>query len=109
MSTHSAFIGDRIYALRLSRNEIPQLEDKAGAGIGTIWRRLLSGEFAHADVVETIRLGLIGGGEKPESAATLIKRHVVTRPIAELLPIAIGVLEGLFIGAPASTQKDITA
>jgi hypothetical protein len=109
MNAHSAFIGDRFYSLRLTRKEIPQLEEHAGTGIGTIWRRLLSGVFTQADLNETIRLGLIGAGASPQSAATIVERHVVTRPFAETLPIAIGVLEILFVGAPASPHKDVAA
>jgi hypothetical protein len=109
MSAHSAFIGDRLYLLRLTRNEIPQLEEKTGAGIGTIWRRILSGDFAHADLVETIRLALIGGGATPQNASTITERHAATRPYAELLPIAIRTFEILFVGSPASTGIDIGA
>jgi hypothetical protein len=109
MSAHSAFIGDRVYSLRLSRKEIVQLEEHSGTGIGAIWRRLLSGDFTQADLTETIRLALIGGGASPQSAATIVERHVATRPFVETLPIAIAVLEILFVGAPAPSHKDVAA
>jgi hypothetical protein len=109
MSAHSAFIGDRVYSLRLTRNEIPLLEEKTGAGVGTIWRRILSGDFTHADLSETIRLALIGGGATPQNASTIVERHVAARPYTETLPIAIGVLEILFVGAPAFSHLDIAA
>ena len=107
MTAHSAFIGDRTYPLRLGRNEILSLEEKQGRGIGTIWRNVLSGDFAHADLTETIRLGLVGAGMAPQAAQILTERDVATRPYAELLPIAIGTLELLFVGAPACSHPNV--
>lgn len=49
-------------AFSLPPELILELERKTGAGIGSFCRRLFAGDFRHAEITETIRLGLIGGG-----------------------------------------------
>ncbi|TCT12659.1 tail tube GTA-gp10-like protein [Tepidamorphus gemmatus] len=100
--THRAFFGDTERAFALPPAMIAELERLSGAGIGGLCRRLFAGEFHHAHVVETIRLGLIGGGETPQRAAELIATYATARPLAETYPIAVAILECVWFGAPAS-------
>lgn len=53
---------DGAYAFALFAGQIRELEEKADAGPMEIYRRLLTGSWRMVDVVETIRLGLVGGG-----------------------------------------------
>lgn len=96
--SHVTFFGDGEREFRLSPELIVELERKTGAGIGALCKRLFAGQFAHADVLETIRLGLIGGGEKPEVAASLIAAYAAPRPLIETYPLAVSVLEVAWFG-----------
>ena len=69
--THHAFFGDGERDFLLTPEIIVELERKTGAGIGGLCRRLFAGDFKHADITETIRLGLIGGGTSPKEADAL--------------------------------------
>ena len=97
---HRAFLGDAERAFAVTPTLIPELEAKTGTGIGTLCRRLFAAEFRHADVTETVRLALIGGGEKPAEAERLVRVYVAGRPLAESYPLAVAILEALWFGAP---------
>jgi hypothetical protein len=104
-TTHRAFFGDAERAFRLTPDGIVELERKTGAGIGALCRRLFAGDFHLADVSETIRLGLIGGGESPERAAQLIASYVTARPFGETYPLAVAVLEAAWFGKKVETPE----
>lgn len=109
MTIHTAFFGDRERGFRVTSKLIPELERATGAGIGLLCKRLFDGYFSHADIAETIRIGLIGAGEPPKRAAELVAVYVADRPLAETYPIAVGILEKLWFGleAEADSQADI--
>jgi len=109
MTEHRDFLGDAERAFRLTPELIPELERLTGAGIGSLCRRVFAGEFRFVDVTETIRLGLIGGGEKPEEAAALVKAYVAPRPLDESYPTAVAVLEALWFGRPKVGPVQSTA
>jgi len=52
------------------------------------------------DVREVIRLGLIGGGMKPDRALVLVKRHVEAEPIFLAMLLARQVLHRAMFGPP---------
>jgi hypothetical protein len=56
-------------------------------------------QFKLADLVEVIRLGLIGGGTTPERAAQLTGTYARNRPIDELYPLAFDILDARWGGA----------
>ena len=68
---HTAFFGDSEHTFALTDDMIAELERLSKAGIGALYMRALNLQFTIADLVETIRLGLIGGGTAPEQAAQL--------------------------------------
>lgn len=85
------FGGDRQrFGLRLG--EVGELERLCNAGVAGILYRLSTSQFYHADVRETLRLGLIGGGLSPPDALALIKIYFDGRPLVESLQIAIDIL-----------------
>ena len=104
MNTHTAFFGDRERAFAIMPALIPELEAKTGAGVGSLCRRLFAGDFSHGDLTEPIRLALIGGGAAPKEAAPLVAPYVTGRPLAEVYPLAVAILETLWFGA-ASTGE----
>ena len=100
MSKHVAFFGDAEYSFRLTPALIVELEQKCGTGVGTICHRVFNRQFVQADISETIRLALIGGGTTPKRAAELVATYVAGRPFAETWPLASKILERAWFGAP---------
>lgn len=97
--THRAFFGDGERAFHIAPPLIVELERKTGVGIGGLCRRLFAGDFHHADVTEVIRLALIGGGASPKDADALVAAYAVNRPLSEVYPLAVSILETLWFGA----------
>ncbi|MEX0408563.1 gene transfer agent family protein [Aquibium sp. LZ166] len=97
--THVAFFGDGERSFALPPELIMELERKTGAGIGLLCRRVFARDFALADLLETIRLALIGGGASPKEAADLIAAYGAPRPISETFPLAAAILETVFFGS----------
>mgnify|MGYP000869510875 CR=1 FL=1 len=102
-----AFFGDGTRTFRSRPELIDELERKTGRGISGLSKSLFSGDFRHAEMTETIRLALVGGGETPEVAASLTAAYAANRPIVEVLPLAVAILETAFFGKPApETEGD---
>ncbi|HWK34419.1 MAG TPA: gene transfer agent family protein [Hyphomicrobium sp.] len=101
-NTHRAFLGVGEYDFALTPPMIVELERITEAGIGAILARLTDRRFKHRDLVETIRLALIGGGTSPQRAGEIVAAYVVPRPLAETYPLALSILEALWFGADAS-------
>jgi hypothetical protein len=85
--------GDGEYTFRLGPDEIEELEAKRKAGVFQIATRLAPETRAcHSqDIVQTIRLGLIGGGMKPVDALAKVRKYVDERPIDESRDVAYAV------------------
>jgi len=107
--THRAFFGDGERDFRITPELIVELERKTGAGIGALCRRLFAREFKQADMIETIRLALIGGGTSPKDADALVAAYAVNRPLAEIYPLAVSILETLWFGASKKGEGDAAA
>lgn len=104
--THRAFFGDGERDFRITPELIIELERKTGAGIGGLCRRLFAGDFRHADVTEAIRLALVGGGTAPKDADSLVSAYAVNRPLSEVYPLAVSILETLWFGGAKSEKTD---
>jgi len=103
---HRAFFGDAERDFALDALMIGELERVTGAGIGAIFKRLFANQFSHRDILETIRLGLIGGGEKPAIAASLVHVYAENQPINSTLPLALAILETLFFGKASGANNE---
>jgi hypothetical protein len=97
---HRAFFGDAEYDFRLPPSLVIELEQKTGTGIGALCTRVFHKHFTQADIHETIRLGLIGGGIAPERAAKLIASYAADRPLSETYPVAVAILDNVWFGQP---------
>ena len=95
---HNAFFGDGEKTFALTDPMIAELERLTGSGIGAFYQRVIRMDFRLADLVEVIRLGLIGAEMHPEQAATLTNTYARNRPIAEIFPLAIDILECRWTG-----------
>jgi hypothetical protein len=84
---------DGEYTFRLAIAQLRELQEKCDAGPLELYRRMFSGKWRLDDVRETIRLGLIGGGQVPPAAALkLVIRYVDDRPLMESVDVARVVL-----------------
>lgn len=72
----------RKFALKIK--QIDELQRLCGAGIGEIIARMHNHTFYVRDVYDTIRLGLIGGGEQDVVAFALCETYVDGRPLARV-------------------------
>jgi hypothetical protein len=66
--------GEHPFCLRIG--ELRALEQKCNAGLGVITIRLLGGQWYLDDILETLRLGLIGGGMARDEAARIVDRSL---------------------------------
>lgn len=108
-TSHIAFFGDATHTFKITPQLISELEAKTNAGIGELCKRLFGGQFRFADITETIRLGLIGGGLSPEISHRLVQTYAMDRPLEETLPLAIDILSKLWFGQqpqPEETNAD---
>jgi hypothetical protein len=94
---HRAFFGDAERDFALTPELILELERKSGKGIGRLAHDLRNWHFAYADMAETVRLAMIGGGTKPEEAAALMKAYAA-KPQAELYKLALDITEVAWFG-----------
>ncbi|WP_300396433.1 gene transfer agent family protein [Henriciella sp.] len=84
---------DADYLFRLPLKRIAELEERCGSPIGTIWKRVcLTGDYHAVDLIETVRLGLIGGGMDAQDARKLIDRYCDQWPLAEWHKHALAIL-----------------
>lgn len=96
---HTAFFGDGKHTFALTDDMITELERITDLGIGALYLRAVKMQFVLADLVEIIRLGLIGGGTTtPERAAQLTDTYARNRPIGELYPLALDILDARWNG-----------
>ncbi|WP_170344483.1 gene transfer agent family protein [Ruegeria atlantica] len=102
--THTAFFGDGEYTFALTDDMITELERIADLGIGAFYMRAVNMQFKLADLIEIIRLGLIGGGTKPERAAQLTDTYARNTPIDDLYPLALDILDARWGGKPDTTE-----
>ena len=104
MMKHTAFFGDSERGFTLTPETIVELERITGAGIGSLCRRLFAGDFRQAEIIETIRLALIGAGTNPKEAAALVATYAAPRPLNETYPLAVAILERLWFGDAAQKE-----
>lgn len=76
---------DGTFTFRLGLSEIEELERKRDLSVFEIARRLApeTRQARSTDIIETIRLGLIGGGMAPVDALVKVRKYVDERPLDE--------------------------
>lgn len=102
---HKAFFGDRERDFSLTPHLIPEFERVTGRAIGATVENLRGMSFAQ--IVTTVRLGLIGGGAHPEEANTLVQTYVNAHPLGELHLLALDILTDLWTGPEAKPADEV--
>lgn len=100
MISHTAYFGDSVRAFTLTDTIIEELQHKTGLGIGALFLRMSSSQFRVADIIEVIRLGLIGAGTNPQDAQRLVDAYANDRPFDETFPLALDILDARWNGKP---------
>jgi Phage tail tube protein, GTA-gp10 len=88
------FAGDT-RRFQLTRGGINELQQICNAGIGGIFKRVRNEDYTQADIRETIRLGLIGGGMDPASALALVRAAVDDQPLGPNVLLAALILHAI--------------
>lgn len=88
--------GEHEFALRM--NELRRLQTACDAGPEEVFNRLRVGTWRLNDLVETIRLGLIGAGMKEADAKVLVLPLFEQYPLAEFKFIAHKILHHSLLG-----------
>lgn len=103
--------GDGEHLFKLPLKMIAELQEKCGGvGIGTIYRRVLTGDYRGEDLVETVRCGLVGGGMPGPDARKLIDRYCDTWPLDVWHQHAMAILGACVQGySGADTSKKAPA
>ena len=106
MISHTAYFGDGVKTFTLTDSVIKELQHKTDLGIGALFLRMTASQFRVADIVEIIRLGLIGGGTSPADAQRLVDTYAVDRPFDETFPLALDILDARWSGKPEVAEDD---
>lgn len=85
---------------RLAIGEALSLEQNRDSGLAEILARLSGPGWRIADIRETLRLGLIGGGMEGARARTLVEDNVRPGQLAEHVLYARAVLMAAIVGNP---------
>lgn len=104
---HKAFFGDRERDFSLTPHLIPELERLTDKGIGAIVEGIRRAGFA--DMVNIVRLGLIGAGAHPKEAADLVQAYVDAHPLGELHLLALDIVMDLWTGPAAQLGTEAAA
>lgn len=99
---------DGEHKFRLALGQLRELQEKADAGPELIFTRLEAGSWRVDDIVETIRLGLIGGGADSTKARTLVQRYVGAGSLLDNVMPAMQIIAAALIGAPDEAPKKAT-
>jgi hypothetical protein len=99
------FFGEEEHPFALTPETIAELERKLNAGIAEIYGRVMGARFRFGDLVEIIRLGLIGGGMNPQAAMALVDTYAKPRPVMELYPTVIDILDMAWNGTADLTKE----
>lgn len=106
--------GEHEFALRLG--ELEALQKITGEGPGLVLARLhetlgaggLFGPWKVADILDTIRLGLIGGGMDKIEARDLVLSMIERHGLPALISTAIEILLATFVDQEAKPSEDET-
>jgi len=84
----------------LNIGELEELQEQCDAGPEEIFHRISEGRWRLADIRETLRLGLKGGGMDPDMAMVMVARYASPGQLAVHKPLVTCILSAALVGAP---------
>jgi len=90
---------------RLGIGQLRELQEKCNKGPLEILSDLQSGRWRYDDILQPIRLGLVGGGLGLSEALILAERNVTPGRLAECALIAMAIVGAAITGAPDEPIK----
>ena len=87
------FFGDGYYNFSLKIGQLQTLQEKTGLGAFALLNKFYNQEWFVSELKETIRLGLIGGGNQPKLAYDLTEEYVIEGYLLDHVPLAIGIIQ----------------
>lgn len=97
---------DQTRTFRLRIGELRELQEKCGnRGPLTIWNALMSGTWLVDDVIQPIRLGLIGGGMEQGAALKIVNTHLGDGRLKEGVMVAQAIILRAVTGPPDEQLK----
>lgn len=93
------FAGDT-RTFKLAIENILALEDSCDAGCAELLERLSTGRWRVRDVIEPIRLGLIGHGVEPRMAKRMVDETITPGRLSEHVLIAQAIIMTALVGDP---------
>ena len=100
------FVGEGYFDLCLRIDELIALQEKTAAGPGALFNRFLRGEWIIQEVVEVVRLGLIGGGLHKKEAFDLVTRVIIPGYYHEYAVLAGSILSASLFGLDLEEADD---
>jgi hypothetical protein len=95
---------ERSFDLRIG--EITALERACVCGIYGLVSRIAGHQAYAADIRETIRLGLVGGGMSDAESTRLVMASCDGYPLSQHLPLAAEIIQSVVDGLPVMEQPD---
>lgn len=97
---------DGTYTFRLGLAEIEEIERKFDKSLFVLASDLRLRTAKAIEIVDVLRVGLIGGGTKPAQALALVRRYVDERPLEENRDAAYAVVLAGLTRVHASGERD---
>ncbi|WP_312128090.1 gene transfer agent family protein [Brevundimonas sp.] len=98
--------GDGVHRFRLAIGQLEELQEKTDCGPEELWSRVSLGTWRVQDLIQTIRLGLIGGGMDAMSALALVGRYVDSGNLVSHKPLVQSILGAALVGAPDEDARE---
>ena len=92
--------GDGKHDFQLNIAELEELQELTDAGPEEVFLRVTEGRWRVADIRETLRLGLKGGGMEPLRARAMIDRYAAAGALASHKTLVSAILAAAMLGAP---------
>jgi hypothetical protein len=113
------FFGNGFYKFQLNQQQMRELEDLTGAGIGAVYKRMVTGTYYATDVSQILRLGIVGGASgkiagdqvkiTDRMAADLVSRYQDAMPMTDKWAIAAACIGAAMIGVVPEEFAPIAA
>ncbi len=97
--------GDGPHRFALPIKQLRELQERTGVGPYALYRRLLSHDWRADDLLETLRLGLIGGGAPPVEALRLVRLHVEGEALVPNVDPALRILAWALLPDPGAGDE----